>query len=250
MKKRDQLKFLLIQIRKDDESLEREFDAFVTLGKLDANQMDVWQVFKNPHFNLENLKKYDAVFAGGSSDDPKDAVILDKKEFPFITDAMKVFLHCKEQNIPVFASCMGLEIIMQAIDEPLVFVEENPEMGFSEIHLTEEGTRDPLFAGIAEAFSAVSWHVKQCKAPPKGSVVLASTEACPVHTFKFKNTKFYAFQFHPEWSDAALIELLREYAERYPGGVASYEKVKAERKTTTVANSLVAKFIDDVVLVN
>lgn len=248
MKKREELKILLMQIRKDQESLDREYDAFVEFSGLRPDQIDTWKVFEESHFDPKGIHQYDALFAGGSSDDPKDSLHLDEERFPFITDAMNLFVYCKEHNIPVFASCMGLEIVLQALDEHLMFDKENAEMGFAEINLTEEGKSDPLFKDIPESFDAVSWHIKRAEKLPKGAVLLAESKDCPVHTFKFPGTKFYAFQFHPEWSDEALIGLLELYAERYPGGQESFEEVSKNRKATIIANSLVRKFVDNVIL--
>jgi len=248
MKKREDLKILLMQIRADESSRERELQAFLEFGKLNPDQIDTWKVFEEPHFDIAKIHKYDALFAGGSSDDPKDKLHLDEEEFPFMTDAMELFRYCKDNAIPVFASCMGLEIIFQAFGEELVFEKENPEQGFAEVRLTEAGKNDRLFKGLPDSFFGVSWHGKQAGKAPKGSIVLAETDVCPIHAFTYPGSKFYAFQFHPEFSDAALIDLLGTYASRYKGGMEAFERVKADRKDTSVANSLVAKYIDDVLL--
>lgn len=248
-KKREDIKILLMQIRKDKGFQDQELEAFLTLGKLNPDQIDTWKVFEDPHFDVSKIHEYDALFAGGSSDDPKDSLELDEKEFPFINDAMNLFLYCKDNNIPVFASCMGLEIIIQALPgENLVFEKDNPEQGFAKVQLTEDGKKDPLFKDTPEAFYGVSWHMKQCGKVPEGAVILASTDICPVHAFKFPGTKFYAFQFHPEWTSDALIDLLKIYAKKYKGGEESFERVKKEQQSTDIANALVASFIDNVLL--
>jgi len=248
MKTRDTIKILLMQVRKDKESQNREFNAFVTLSGLRPDQIEVWNVFEQSEYAPTQLDAFDALFVGGSSDDPKDSLILDVERFPFINSSIALFTYAREKNIPVLASCMGLEIYMQAINEPLVFEKDNPEQGFARVELTEAGKKDPLFADMPDSFYAVSWHAKQCGTAPIGSIVLAKTDICPVHAFTYPDSKFYAFQFHPEFSDADLISLLETYATRYAGGVEAFERVKAERQSTAQANSLVSAFIDTIIL--
>ena len=70
-------------------------------------------------------------------------------------------------------------------------------VGAADITLTEEGKRDPLLKGFPATFRVLLGHKEACDDLPPGTVLLASSEACPVQMFRL-GENIYATQFHPE----------------------------------------------------
>lgn len=65
------------------------------------------------------------------------------------------------------------------------------------VDLTDEGRRDPLFAGLPDTFDAFGGHKEAASLLPAGVVSLATSAACPVQAFRV-GANVYATQFHPE----------------------------------------------------
>lgn len=247
-KTREQLKILYLQIRKDHETREQEFAAVLRESRLRPDQFTIWNAFDDPDFDTSVIASHDALFMGGSSDDPADATTLDAEQYPFIKKAFPLIKRCRDESIPVFASCMGFLMILQVFDQEIIFDYDNIEMGFIPVYLTEAGKRDILFHDAESGFPTVSCHKKRAVSIPDGAELLAFSDACPIHVFKFIDKPFYAFQFHPEYSDDDLINIFARYADRYPGGQETLQHMIDTRLPTTLSNSLFGKFIDRVLL--
>lgn len=247
-KTRDELQILHMQVRKDDISRKRECEEFATHTGLKPEQFTVWNVFDDPYFDVVDIRHYDALMIGGSSDDPPDSPILTEEEYPFIKSAFPLLQYCLEHRIPVFAACMGFLLSLQVFDAEIMIDIPNMEKGIVPIYLTDAGRRDPLLHDIPDGFHAVSFHKKRAVALPEGAILLAKSDLCSIHGFTFGDKPFYAFQFHPELSDDALVKLLFEYKDRYPGGQEAYDEIIATRQPTADANFLMRKFVDRIIL--
>lgn len=247
MKKREELKVLHMRIRKDDLVKQEEALQFRLHSGLSEDQFTIWSVFDEPDMDPHEILKYDALVMGGSSDDPPDATILDEENYPFIKSAFPMLRLAREKKIPVFGACMGFLLTLQAFDTEIIFDYDNIEMGFYPIYLTDAGKQDPLLSGVDSGFYGVSCHKKRAKDIPEDTELLAYSDQCPIHAFKFKDAPYYAFQFHPELSDDALIKLFDAYKDRYPGGRDTLAYMERTRKSTAQANSLVRRFIDEIV---
>ena len=70
------------------------------------------------------------------------------------------------------------------------------ELGSLPVALTEEGCRDPLFAGMPVEFDTFQWHHDSFDIPD-GGVLLASSTACPHQAFRVGSAA-WGTQFHPE----------------------------------------------------
>src|SRR5438270_365463 len=73
---------------------------------------------------------------------------------------------------------------------------------------------DPLTQGMPSKFQAFTGHKEACQSLPRNTVLLASSEQCPVHMLRYKNN-IYATQFHPEADKEGWEIRLRAY--KYKG---------------------------------
>jgi len=244
-KNRDDLKALYIQIRNDDVTREEEFQEFVRFSELNESQIDVLNLFDRPVFSRELADDYDVVFVGGSS----DVNISDDEDYPFFESAKALLMHCVDKEIPVFASCYGFHLIVEAMGGKVESNKEYSELeGSAVISLTDEGKSDVLLSDMEDGFRAVAIHKDSVVKVPDGVTLLAETASCPYHALKVTGKPFYAFQFHPEIDKADLVARIERYQERYLDGDDALKRVIDNTVEMDSVNGLLAKFIDRVVL--
>lgn len=244
-KQRTQLKILLMQIRDDELTRLEEFNEFVRYGHLEPEQIDVLDVFKVPEFASACLNGYDALFVGGSS----DASVTQPEKYPFVESAKQLIQYCWEQSIPVFASCFGFQVAVEALGGKVIVDKDNMEMGTYPLWLTQAAADDLLFHDVPNGFWAVSGHKERAVMMPEAAILLAFSDRCPYHAFKMPGKPFYGFQFHPEVDTKDLALRITRYQSRYLDGNNELSKILQNMQDTTIANTLITKFIDRVLLI-
>ncbi len=243
--KREDLKILLLQIRQDLPTCEEEHFSFAKFADIAPEQIRLFNPFLQSHFHPDIVDQFDALFVGGSS----DATVLNLKHFPFIKDCKRLMRYCYDQCIPVFASCFGFQIAVEAFGGKVILDRANSEVGLFELELTAAGKEDILFHDTPSPFWAVSGHKERAERLPEGALLLTHSELCPYHAFKFPDKPFYAFQFHPEISCKVLHDRLQRYSDRYLDGPSQLQQIiEDSTHETPESNLLVKKYVDRVLL--
>lgn len=240
MPKRSNARVLLMQIREDLETKKEEFDEFVRFSGIPEQNFDVLDVYLNPNFKPNIIDDYDTLFIGGSS----DASVTKPEKYTFVEPGKQLIAHCVQKDIPVFASCFGFQIAVEALGGHVMVDEENMEFNTMDIQITKDGKNDPLFSDLGDSFLAISAHKERATNLPNDAINLSFTEQCPYHAFTLKNKPFYAFQFHPEIDVVDLIARLRRYAGRYMSHEEAENLIK-KFKETPEANKLLRKFVQE-----
>ncbi|KAM3115697.1 type 1 glutamine amidotransferase [Phormidesmis sp. 146-33] len=243
-KHRSDLKILLLQIRHDSLTRQEEFGAFVHYSRLEAHQFSVLDVYKTPEFEVTQLNGFDALFVGGSS----DASVTQPDVYRFVPAIERLLVHCVDQHIPVFASCFGFQAVVEALGGKVIVDKDKMEVGTYPLWLTPAATHDLLFCDVPDGFWAVSGHKERAIALPQNAVLLASSDQCPYHAFKIPDRPFYAFQFHPEMNAQELAIRIRRYQNRYFDHPEVLERMLSELQETPIANQLIEKFVDRILL--
>jgi GMP synthase (glutamine-hydrolysing) len=221
-----------------------ELDEFVRYSGLEPKQFTVLNAFATPQFQAAGMEGYDALFVGGSS----DASVTQPDRYPFVDSIKSLLLHCLEQSIPVFASCFGFQAGVEALGGRVMVDEPNMEMGTYVIHLTAAAAHDPLLYDLPQQFWAVSGHKERAIVLPEAAILLAYSDRCPYHAFRIADKPFYGFQFHPEIDPPDLTARITRYQDRYLKGEAALAGVLSNLQDTTIANQLICKFVDRILL--
>jgi GMP synthase (glutamine-hydrolysing) len=125
----------------------------------------------------------------------------------------------------------------------------NMEIGTYPMSLTEAASDDILFHDVANGFWAVCGHKERALSIPQEAILLASSELCPYHAFKIADRPFYGFQFHPELDAKDLAARITRYHNRYLDDSEVLANILENLQETTMANQLIKKFVDRILLV-
>ncbi|MEI2278351.1 glutamine amidotransferase [Paenarthrobacter ilicis] len=201
--------FLLLATRAEDAAADDEYQAYLRYCGLEPDQLVRLRLESNPLPALE-LSDYSGVIVGGSpytSSDPveeKSAVqIRVEAELSGLLDTIVA------QDFPFLGACYGVGTL--GVHQGAVIDRQFGEpVGPTDIMLTDEGQHDPLLKGVPRTFEAFVGHKEACSELPSGAVLLASSQACPVHMFRIKNN-LYATQFHPELDADGLTTRINIY---------------------------------------
>ena len=110
---------------------------------------------------------------------------------------------------PVIGVCLGSQFMAKALGAT-VRPGERLEIGKTQITLTDEGKKDPVFGMFSEALSVFEWHGEVFDLP-QDCVALAGSEIEPLQAFRF-GSRAYGLLFHLEIEMEGIDALCRECA--------------------------------------
>ncbi len=237
----DTKKHLLIQIRQTPNVKAQELNCFSKYSGLSIDEFEVCDLFENPNLEGIDPKNYRAIFVGGAS----EANVLMPEKYKFVLPAQDFLIQCLADSVPVFASCFGFQLAVQALGGKIVHEEKNFEMGSLPISLKPVAHADPVFKGIEDKFKAISVHQQKTTSCPPNTELLAYTVQC-VHAFKVYDKPFWAFQFHPEVDRETLLDRLTFYKLKYLDDDNHLEKVLSAVEATPQSHQLLRNFVENV----
>jgi GMP synthase (glutamine-hydrolysing) len=243
MKKREDLKILLLQIREDASVRKEEHESFAFFSGLEPDQITIHNVFDQPEFSHQILEGFDALFIGGAS----EASVLDEKTYSFLSHGNNLIKYAVEKSVPTFASCFGFQMAVIAFGGTIIKDCENFEMGTCSIDISEEASNDPLFREMKKSFWAVSVHQEKALELPSNCQLIGFNEHC-CQAFRVKEKPFWAFQFHPELDRKTLKQRLNVYKDKYTEDIDHYQEVIYGLVETPDSNKLLSYFINNVLL--
>lgn len=121
-----------------------------------------------------------------------------KTEMKLIEDAIK-------KDIPVLGICLGAQLIAHVLGAP---VRKAPamELGWYDVHLTEQGKKDSLFSAYQKTEKIFQLHQDMFD-PPKTADHLAFSSLIEGQAFRY-GEKVYGFQFHLEADKPMILRWL------------------------------------------
>jgi GMP synthase (glutamine-hydrolysing) len=141
------------------------------------------------------LEAYDAVFVfGGAMHGDQDDL------HPWLREEVTWLYDLIERAVPTLGICLGSQLLARAAGSWLGPLPE-PEIGWAEVELTEEGLADPVLSALPPRFEALQWH-HYGHGLPEDAVVLARNPAA-LQAFRLGAT-CWGVQFHPEVTEPQL----------------------------------------------
>ena len=159
--------------------------------------------------SLPNVADLDAAIVLGTPTSVRDYLQYEylKRLFAFMAAAVK-------HDVPLLGICFGGQFLARVLGAD-VGRNQVREIGIYKATLTDEGTADPLFAGLPREFEVFHWHGDTFQIP-FGAALLATGETCRNQAFRKGNAVGVQFHIEPRpdelplWCDEYTQELAEE----------------------------------------
>jgi GMP synthase (glutamine-hydrolysing) len=112
-----------------------------------------------------------------------------------------------DDGMPILAVCLGSQLLADAAGGSARRASE-PEIGWFDVEVTDEGAGDPVIGPLAPSFEAFQWHSYEAL-PPQGAVVLARSAVC-TQAYRI-GERAWGIQSHPEVTAADASEWIDDY---------------------------------------
>jgi GMP synthase (glutamine-hydrolysing) len=163
------------------------------------------------------LDTYDAVLVfGGATHPDQDG------RYAWLRDEVDWLRALLERPVPTLGICLGSQLLARAAGAWIAPLEQ-PEVGWYDVELTEEGAADPVLSTLPPRFEALQWHYYE-HGLPEGAVALARTPAC-LQGFRLGET-CWGVQFHPEVTEPQLERWIGDTSDPAP----EPERLRAETR--------------------
>ncbi len=231
-------------MRPETIAADSEYEAILRVGGLSHEEVHRVRVEQGNIQDI-NIYNYSAIIAGGS---PFDVSIPEEKK-SIVQKSVEEFFNTLfdkviPQDFPFLGACSGNGLLGRYCGASISnnYAET---LGSVNVWVTDEGVKDPLLKGLPKKFFAMVGHKEACDTVPPGSVLLVSSDTCPIQMFRVKKN-IYATQFHPEADADEFILRVKVY--KYAGYFRPEEAenlIKAIRKSNTpIPKIILSRFVD------
>lgn len=236
-------KFLILQLRPEDETSDNEYEAILKYGQLQPEETERVRIEKTGIPELQ-LDEYSGIIVGGSPFNISTPV-ADKSaiQIKIESDFSQLLTEVIEKDFPFLGACSGNGLLGNHCGSTISTTYGEP-VGGVDITLTEDGKKDPLLEGFPETIRVLLGHKEACDDTPSGSVLLASSATCPVQMFRV-GQNVYATQFHPEADAEGFIVRINIYKHHgyFPAETANDLIETVSKESTPYANEILQRFI-------
>jgi len=208
----------------DDPVRQEERRSFAQKTGLPIEQIVPYDLLAGPP-SLSQVRRFDAVMVGGSGD-----FYVSKRSLPEFDAQLELLAAVVETGFPMFASCFGFQVLVQALGGAIVHDPANVEVGTYELTLTAAGNEDPLLGLLPPTFSAQLGRKDRADRLPDGVVHLAFSERSPYQSFRIPGKPIWATQFHPELDLESNRLRFERYLKGYSRHMSETERDEARRR--------------------
>jgi GMP synthase-like glutamine amidotransferase len=155
--------------------------------------------------------------------------VYEEDRYPFLRKEDLFIKESIQRGRNLLGICLGAQLIAKALGAK-VFRSPVKEIGWYDMVLTEEGSRDHLFSHFPETFPVFQWH-KDTFDIPKAGKLIATSNPVLHQAFRYGENA-YGLQFHLEVPGEMIQEWMETYEEEFRGSSPnSFSKVEILSKT-------------------
>jgi GMP synthase (glutamine-hydrolysing) len=152
-------------------------------------ELEEWTLSERGSAPPREIAEYGAVltFGGAMHADQED-------RHPWLRFEKDFLAAMLDDGMPLLAVCLGTQVLADAAGGKARRASE-PEIGWLEVEVTEEGASDPVIGPLAPSFTAFQWHSYEA-VPPETAAILARSNVCP-QAYRI-GERAWGIQFHAE----------------------------------------------------
>jgi GMP synthase (glutamine-hydrolysing) len=165
-------------------------------------ELDQWLLSERGTAPPREIAEYDAVltFGGAMHADQED-------RHPWLRFEKDFLAAMLDDGMPLLAVCLGTQLLAEAAGGSARRASE-PEIGWHDVEITEEGAGDPVIGPLAPRFEGFQWHSYEAL-PPGEAVVLARSPVCG-QAYRV-GERAWGIQFHAEVTAADASRWIDDY---------------------------------------
>ncbi|HHB91472.1 MAG TPA: type 1 glutamine amidotransferase [Anaerolineae bacterium] len=204
------LKLLLLQARRaEDPARHEERVSFAKRLRVPLDAIVPYDLLQGPP-SLEKVRAHKAVLVGGSGE-----FDVSKWNLPHQDATLQRLREIVDLGLPMFASCFGFQLMVQALGGNIVNDPDTTEIGTFPIYLTEAAKNDELFGILPDEFMAQLGHKERAEVMPPGVITLAYSDKVAYEAMRIPGKPIWATQFHPELDLEDHLVRFRRYLHIY-----------------------------------
>ena len=136
--------------------------------------------------------------------------VYEQREYPFLSDEIRLIETALGSEKPVLGICLGSELLASALGAE-VRRSGSKEIGWFPVTLGGAAETDPLFCEVERDFIGYHWHGDVFNLP-SGAVSLASSARTPCQAFAYGKSA-YGVLFHLEATQEIVADMVRGFAD-------------------------------------
>ncbi len=173
--------------------------------------------------------------------------VWEEAAYPWLADEKRFIAEVVDREKIVLGICFGAQLLAETLGGR-VFPNEQEEIGWYPVHLTDEGRRSFLFHALPGPFVTFHWHTDHFSLPA-GCVRLACSPPTPNQAFVLEGQPVVGLQFHPEFTRGMVRRFSREFGHEWKPGpfVAGAGKVLKQTAEVPDTYGLAAGLLDNIV---
>lgn len=229
--------FLLLSIRGEDEAADDEYQAMMRFAGLDEDGLRRIRLTHRPLGDVE-LSDWSGIVLGGGPYNVSDApAVKSATQRRVEAELAELLTEVVAADYPFLGCCYGVGTLGTAVGAVVDRAHSEP-VGAVTVNLTDDGRRDPLFAGLPDTFEAFGGHKEAASKLPARVARLATSPACPVQAFRVGDN-VYATQFHPELDVDGLCTRIDVYKDHGYFAPETAESLKDDARGRAVTHPMV-----------
>lgn len=203
--------FLILQLRPETDAADGEYAAILDKCALPQEATHRIRLDCETLPAGLDLGDYAGVIVGGGpgciSDSAAEKSAMDARIEAQIMGLMPEII---ARDHPFMGCCYGLGILAHHLGGTVSKARYGEPVGPADCRLTPEAAKDPLTAGLQDAFQAFVGHKEAVQALPPDCTHLVTSDTCPIQMIRH-GRNVYATQFHPEADARDFEERIRIY---------------------------------------